>query len=501
MLFNSYEFLFLFLPLTLVGYFALGKYSRRAANAWLAFASLVFYGWWSAPHVLLLLASVVFNFAAGAALARTKSADRRRLLLIASVAIDLGALGYFKYANFLVDTLDGVFGLGWNLSQIILPLGISFFTFTQIAFLVDAARGEVKDYDFLHYLLFATYFPHLIAGPILHHKEMMPQFDRPAVAIFSAESFSLGLSYFTAGLFKKTVLADGISIYSTTTFDAAAHGAAPAFTEAWGAALAYALQIYFDFSGYSDMAIGLGRMVGVQLPLNFHSPYKARSIIEFWQRWHMTLSRFLRDYLYVPLGGNRRGPTRRYVNLMLTMVIGGLWHGAGWNFVLWGTLHGVYLVINHGWRALMGRSIRGARWIGMVGLISTFIVVVIAWVPFRASSMAATRTMFEGMVGMHGFWPTNAVYPIIGYRPVTWSNGWEMIVALLAIVWLLPNTQEIFSRFQTLGQRFPDPDRLPFPILGARWNRSGSWAAVTAAAAVTAVLYFARGSEFIYFQF
>jgi len=335
MLFNSYPFLLGFLPVTLIGFFAIGRVSRPGAAAWLTLASLVFYGWWSPAYVALLLASIAFNYTLGARIARARARDEpalARRLLIAAVTIDLATLGYFKYANFFLDTLTTVSGITLPAARVILPLGISFFTFTQIAFLVDAYRGIAREYNPIHFALFVTYFPHLIAGPILHHKEMMPQFARPRIYVPHAGNLAVGATIFAIGLFKKTVLADRIAPFVAPVFDGAA-ATPPTLLVAWGGALAYTFQLYFDFSGYSDMAIGLSRLFGVQLPLNFASPYKSRSIIEFWRRWHMTLSRFLRDYVYFALGGNRRGRLRRYVNLFLTMLLGGLWHGAGWTFV------------------------------------------------------------------------------------------------------------------------------------------------------------------------
>jgi alginate O-acetyltransferase complex protein AlgI len=504
LLFNSYEFLFLFLPVTLAGFFALGRRSHALAMGWLVAASLFFYGWWFAPYLVLLLVSVVFNFAAGLTISRAVAPTRHRLL-IAAVACNLALLGYFKYAGFLVGVADGVLGRDWPIPGIALPLGISFFTLTQIAFLVDTARGEARDYKFVHYLLFVCYFPHLIAGPILHHKELMPQLDRPDIVRFSARRMALGLSYFSIGLFKKTVIADALSPYVGRVFDGAAHGMTPSGAEAWGAVLAYTLQLYFDFSGYSDMAIGLARMIGVQLPLNFHSPYKATSIIEFWRRWHMTLSRFLRDYLYIPLGGNRHGTVRRYVNLMLTMLIGGLWHGAGWNFVLWGGLHGLYLAINHLWQALIGQQRRPSTVLGnLVGGLLTFVCVAVAWVPFRASGLPATETILAGLVGWYGWWPGHemaSVVGVLGEGAPRWLDGWRWIAVLLPGVWLLPNTQEFFSRYGTLLPPRRHADRLPLPVLGFRWRMTGRWAYVTAAIAAVAVLYCTRASEFIYFQF
>ncbi|HET9700323.1 MAG TPA: MBOAT family O-acyltransferase, partial [Burkholderiales bacterium] len=392
MLFNSYEFIFGYLPLTFLGFFLLARVSHFLAASWLTLASLFFYAWWNPAYVGLLLGSILFNFIAGMSIGRAVARGETRLagwLLAGSVGGDLLLLAYYKYADFFLSNINAVSGAELPLLGIVLPLGISFFTFTQIAFLVDTWQGKVREYRFVHYALFVTYFPHLIAGPVLHHKEMMPQFALGTTYRPHWENIAVGLTIFFIGLFKKTVLADGIAQYVGPVFSAHDAGARLPLLDAWGGALAYTFQLYFDFSGYSDMAIGLSRLFGVQLPLNFHSPYKADNIIEFWRRWHMTLSRFLRDYLYIPLGGSRRGGSRRYLNLMLTMVLGGLWHGANWTFVVWGGLHGFYLMVNHAWHALrrrlgLGDGGRGGRWAGRV---LTFLAVVVAWVFFRAESV------------------------------------------------------------------------------------------------------------------
>ena len=501
MLFNSYAFLFVFLPMVSVVFFAAGRFSHRLAVLWLAIASLGFYAWWNPLYVGLLVASVLFNYSAGLILLRPIPLARRRCLLAAAIAADLLLLGYFKYANFFLDAAGALFAGHWSLGPVMLPLGISFFTFTQIAFLVDTARGEVAEVDFVRYLLFVTYFPHLIAGPILHHKEMMPQFAQPRISRFRPNWMALGLSVFTVGLLKKVVLADGIAAYATPVFDAAARGVPPSLTEAWGGALAYTLQLYFDFSGYSDMAIGLARMIGVRLPLNFHSPYKAGSIIQFWRRWHMTLSRFLRDYLYFPLGGNRRGRRRRLVNLMVTMLLGGLWHGAGWTYLLWGGVHGFFLVVNHAWVAVAGRFGAPGPVRRLLGGVLTFICVVLAWVIFRAEGLPAAGVMMASLLGWHGMIPAARVVVVAGAKPIDWATGWGWILGLLAVVWLMPNTQEIFARYRMLGADHPRVDKLPIPILRMTWRRSPAAAGLLAVAGVVAVLYLSRGSEFIYFQF
>src|SRR3984893_211021 len=348
MLFNSYPFIFLFLPVALLGYFALGRLSNLFPVIWLALASFAFYAVSNWQFVPLLLASVAFNYLIGLLLITSRLRNRLRFAaLTLGVAGDLLVLGYFKYAGFLAANLDAVFSTGFTV-DILLLVGISFYTFTQIAFLVDAYRGKVAGYALPHYALFVTYFPHLIAGPILHHKDMIPQFERAEAKRPDAHLILCGLIIFAIGMFKKTCLADGIQPFVALAFGPDT----PSFAQAWIGALAYTFQLYFDFSGYSDMAIGISLMFGVFLPLNFDSPYKATTIFDFWRRWHMTLSQFLRDYLYIPLGGNRHGRLLRYVNLMITMLLGGLWHGAAWTFVIWGALHGAYLCVNHLWNAV-----------------------------------------------------------------------------------------------------------------------------------------------------
>jgi alginate O-acetyltransferase complex protein AlgI len=511
MLFNSYVFLFAFLPITLGGFFLLGRMSRVAAAAWLTAASLVFYGYWSPRYVALLLASAAFNYGMGYAIVHSRPGSTRayRLLVLAVVA-DLALLGYYKYANFFVTTAATVAGTTWSLAPIILPLGISFFTFTQIAFLVDAYRGKVTEYRPVHFLLFVTYFPHLIAGPVLHHAEMMPQFEDDATYRPRAEHFAVGLTIFVIGLLKKVILADGIGAYVSPVFDLSR--ATPfGFLEAWGGALSYTLQLYFDFSGYSDMAIGLSRMFGIILPLNFDSPYKSRNIIEFWRRWHMTLSRFLRDYLYIPLGGSRRGSVRRYVNLLLTMLLGGLWHGAGWTFVIWGALHGCYLMINHFWHYLRGdrdSSVARAR----LGVFATFMSVVIAWVFFRATSVDSAIGILRGMVGLNGIViPPNWFHALgspawlaalgVSADDVGRFGGVPQmlwIAALLVLVWGFPNTQDIMRRYR------PALDCAPDHHLGSGrfvWAPSVRWAVATGVGALVGIAAITKVSTFLYYQF
>ena len=515
MLFNSHAFIFLFLPLTLLVFFALGRFSAKLAAGWLAAASLFFYGWWSPAYVALLLVSILFNFTAGSAIVRA-AADARycKRLLTAAIIANLALLAYYKYANFFVANYNAVTGAGLGIAEVVLPLGISFFTFTQIAFLVDAYQGKVREYNLVHYGLFVTYFPHLIAGPILHHGEMMPQFAHREIYRPQYDLIAAGLTLFVLGLAKKVLIADGVAPYVGPVFDAPGAGVTLTFLEAWCGALAYTFKLYFDFSGYSDMAIGLSLLFGVRLPVNFHSPYKAVNVIDFWRRWHMTLSRFLRDYLYVPLGGNRKSRVRRYTNLLLTMLLGGLWHGAGWTFVLWGALHGVYLVINHGWREFrrrLGHNLhRSTPWGRRAGCLVTFIAVVIGWVLFRAPDIETAIAILRAMAGFNGLvlpesWlaKTGGLGAILaalgvdfGATPAMTRTGvLHWIWVLLLVVWLAPNTQQIMAAAKpALGV----PEEGPSPI---RWRVALPWAAVTLGLMLAVIVNLGRHSEFLYFQF
>jgi D-alanyl-lipoteichoic acid acyltransferase DltB (MBOAT superfamily) len=542
MLFNSYTFLLLFLPLVLAGCFALASRYPPGAAPWLVFASLVFYGWWDPRYVPLLAASVGFNCLAGRLIVSHEGRFARGILILA-IATNIGILGYFKYAGFIATNVNTLFGMHLRPGEIVLPLGISFFTFTQIAYLVDMYREPAR-YRLVPYALFVTYFPHLVAGPILHHREMMPQFDQSSAFRFDSGNLAAGLAIFAIGLFKKVVLADGIAPHVSPVFDHSTHGYAPTLLEAWGATLGYGLQLYFDFSGYSDMAIGLSKMFGIRLPLNFASPYKATSIIEFWRRWHMTLSRFLRDYVYIPLGGSRRGTRRRYLSLFATMLLGGLWHGAAWTFVAWGALHGVLLAINHGWRALKDRiGVRagsGPGWLGRgertLGGLLTFVAVFAAWALFRAADMESARLILNGMAGMNGMavplqwlveaadlvkigvgggygtlllgWLPEQVRQIAGGMPGDMIEGTKTsllisksqvlwIVALLLIVWFTPNTEQLMARADAI---IPDR-RAPCRPTVLCWTPSFAWAMATAALLTASFLSLARVSEFLYFRF
>jgi len=516
MLFNSIQFLALYLPITMLGFFWLGARSKPAAAWWLALASLVFYAGWSWRYVPLLLASVGFNFAFGLLLSRYRSRPATgRILLAAAITANLLLLGYYKYADFFIVNWNLAFHAHVDPLHLILPLGISFFTFTQIAFLVDTYKGIATEPRFSHYLLFVTYFPHLIAGPVLHHKEMMPQFGSDSTYKFSWHDVAVGTAIFAIGLFKKTVLADGIAPHVGGTFAAAARGDEVHMLQAWGAVLAYTLQLYFDFSGYSDMAIGLSRMFGVKLPLNFDSPYKSRNISDFWRRWHMTLSRFLRDYLYVPLGGNRHGSLRRYLNLILTMLLGGLWHGAAWTFVVWGLLHGAFLAVNHAFQALkpkLPRLIRSAWLAATLSIAITYLATVIGWVFFRAESLQAAWSMLGAMFGTNGVALPDALLirapelvqsaaAAAGIRAELGGGTefvvmWTKIILLHVVIFTLPNTQQIMGRFEP-ALDFRSPPRA-YRLTAAFDMR---WATAIGALGGLGLLAMTRHSEFLYYQF
>lgn len=400
MLFNTPEFILLFLPIVFFVYFFLNRMRFiLAGKIWLVVASLFFYAYWNTAYLPLLLGSIIFNFALGKRLATqagaaalTPSLISRRTVLILSIAANLILLGYYKYTNFFVNNINSVFGINYVIPQILLPLGISFFTFTQIAYLVDSYRHEVKEYGFVNYALFVTFFPHLIAGPILHHKEMMSQFESRWTWSIRYRNIVIGLFIFSIGLFKKVVIADTFAIWATAGFDGVGQ---LDFFSAWATSLSYTFQLYFDFSGYCDMALGASLLFNIWLPINFNSPYKALNIQDFWRRWHMTLSRYLRDYLYIPLGGNRASSHRVYINLILTFVLGGLWHGASWMFIIWGTLHGLALVAYQIW------SKSGFRLPKVIAWSITFLFINITWIFFRAKSMTDAKRVLSGMVNIN----------------------------------------------------------------------------------------------------
>ena len=461
MLFTTATFICLFLPIVLAGFFAIARFSRSGAALWLLAASVFFYGYWMPEFTALLLASITGNFFVGSKISSAAHADgenksiQSKRWLVLGITVNLALLAYFKYANFFIDNLNAVLGSNWDIGRVILPIGISFFTFTQIAYLVDTWRKRVREHRFIHYGLFVTYFPHLIAGPVLHHAQMMPQFRNAATYRFDTGNFTAGLAVFALGLCKKVVLADGISPYADAVFKASDAGGSPDFQEAWLGAIAYTLQLYFDFSGYSDMATGMSWMFNVRLPFNFNSPYKATNISDFWRRWHMSLSQFLRDYLYIALGGNRKGGFRRYANLMATMVLGGLWHGASWSFVIWGFLHGLYLALNHGFRALCTEGLRtrldASRMYTVLAWMLTMLAVIIAWVLFRAETLQGASRMLQSMIWPHSAATASApayAHVLLWNAGLSLPAGWLWCGLLSAIACLMPNSNRIGNQLQ-----------------------------------------------------
>jgi D-alanyl-lipoteichoic acid acyltransferase DltB (MBOAT superfamily) len=504
-LFNSYTFIFGFLPVTLTLFFLLGRAGRRGpALAWLLAASLIFYAWWNPPDLPFLLTSIALNYTLALTLHRVEDPGVRRTLTAAGIGANLLFLGYYKYAAFAAETLTAVVGVSWPTHHRPLPLGISFFTFQQIVFLVDAYRHHRLRTGPLRYATGVAFFPHLLAGPIVRYSQLMPQFSRRRILRPDAMLIAQGVTVFAIGLVKKVIVADSVAQFVPVPFGAAAAGHHLTLVEAWAAALSYTFQIYFDFSGYSDMAIGLALLFGIRLPINFDSPYKAAGIIDFWRRWHITLSAFLRDYVYIPLGGGREGTARRYRNLMITMVLGGLWHGAAWTFVAWGALHGIYLLINHGWRAIGLRPPRPLVWsTPRAARGVTFLAVVVAWVLFRAPSMEAAIDIMRAMAGGYGLaLPRSWIAPLaarLGVAVPAWLGvggmgtlggtpqlAWLAMAA--AIVWGLPNTQQWMAWW---------PGAPP----SLRWRPAPRWALVTAALLVLGILGLTRASAFIYFNF
>ena len=392
MLFNSGVFIFMFLPITFFIYFYLNKKRlTEASRGFLVFASLFFYSWWNVIYLPLILSSMLFNyFVASTINNESKNHIGKKSTLIFGIVMNLSLLGYFKYSDFFIENLNLVVGSSIPLLYLALPLAISFFTFQQIAYLVDSYRGETKEYGFLNYALFVTFFPQLIAGPIVHHSEMMPQFAQKWNLVRNYKHILIGIFIFAIGLFKKVVIADTFAIWATAGFDTTT---SLNLLEAWATSLSYTFQLYFDFSGYADMAIGVALLFNIKLPINFNSPYKALDIQDFWRRWHITLSRFLKDYIYIPLGGNRKGSFRTYNNLMATFILGGIWHGAGWTFVFWGFLHGFALVMHRFWQKLGFAMPKVLAWF------ITFNFINIAWVFFRAKewddAIKVLRAMFD----------------------------------------------------------------------------------------------------------
>jgi alginate O-acetyltransferase complex protein AlgI len=511
MLFSSIGFIFGFLPIVLVVFHALiGRGRRDAAKLWLIAASIVFYGNFIPIHLLLLAASTVTNFLVG----RRLMTHPTRAMLALGLIFNLSMLAVFKYADFVVANVNALFALGLPQPGIVLPLALSFFTFQKIAYLIDVYREGAPRYSFFDFVLFVVFFPQLIAGPIVHHRQIMPQIAALGLDRDRALDVAVGSTAFVLGLFKKVAIADSLAIYPDTVFAAAGGGVALDLVTAWIGVVAFALQIYFDFSGYSDMALGLGRMFGISLPANFLSPYRATSIIEFWRRWHMTLSAFLRDYLYVPLGGNRHGTLRRYINLWIVMLLGGLWHGANWTFVAWGGLHGLYLSINHGFRRLT-LPVRWARPWRIVAWAMTLGAVLLAWVFFRAADFTTAFAMLQAMFGRNGIVLPSAAAPLAAVAPGLvrrldisfgglailaaggpYNLGWLPIAASICL--LAPNLADWLSAWQ-LAIGHPVVERATAVV--PAWRPDLGWGLVTGLLLASCVVYQTSAVRFLYFQF
>jgi len=436
MLFNSYEYIFFFLPLTFVIYFfLLNKRLMIGAKGFLVFSSLFFYSWWNISYLPIILTSMLFNYTIGNSLNENfqKVQLHKKSLLFFGIATNLSLLGYFKYADFFISNINLIFSDNINLLHLALPLAISFFTFQQIAYLVDSYKGETKEYDFLNYALFVTFFPQLIAGPIVHHKEMMPQFTSKFNLVKNYKNITLGLFIFSIGLFKKVAIADYFATYATYGFDKAQ---TLNLLDGWATSLSYTFQLYFDFSGYTDMAIGSALLFNIILPINFNSPYKATNIQDFWRRWHITLSRFLRDYIYIPLGGNRASEFRVQTNLMITFLLGGMWHGAGWTFIFWGFLHGSALVVHRIWNNLGFKMNKILAWF------ITFNFINISWIFFRAKDFDDAIKVLKGM--------------FLGEFSIKYFHGdiyWQVLVMILFVVFL-KNSMELKENFKTSYKYF-----------------------------------------------
>lgn len=543
MLFNSYLFIFIFLPITFVGAFCIGARSPRLAIVWLGAASLVFYGLWNWGFVLLLLASILTNYGFGRWLEAIRKANGSGLnkVLAGGILVNLLCLGYFKYCNFFIGSFVELFGGQFLPFNIILPLGISFFTFTQIGFLVDVSRGLTQEASLARYLLFVTYFPHLIAGPLLHHRQVMPQFSTPTVFKFEANNVSLGITIFVLALAKKIFLADSFADIADPIFGATHQGHQPMLAEAWVGTLAYLLQLYFDFSAYSEMAIGLSLLFNVRLPLNFNSPFKATNMIDYWQRWHMSLTKYIYEYLYSPITlkfmrlglGKSKIAENLYTVVFptfITFLIIGLWHGANWTFVIFGALHGVFIIITYWWQAFKKKrrwKPRGTLY-NMVCCGLTYTAVASAAVFFRSESVSAATSMIKGMAGLNGVSLPNTMQSLLSQLPLDLSNigvVFEGIVpnpafttnplnALLllalgqAIVWLLPNMHQIMCRYEIAVEdldRKASHSKQANNLIAAWWI----WRPTTLRAIGIGFLFFAliiamatnKPSTFLYYQF
>jgi D-alanyl-lipoteichoic acid acyltransferase DltB (MBOAT superfamily) len=463
MLFSSWQFIFVFLPVTVSGFFLIPSRSGALRKIWLLLTSIYFYAYWKVEYLPLLFFSIVFNYSVAEVMARHRGGRTARLAIYFGMGVNLLLLSYYKYTNFVAHSLGLIVKHDVGPFDIVLPLAISFFTFTQISYLVDVYRDQTLHYRFLDYALFVLFFPHLIAGPIVRHWEIIPQYAERALRADRTD-LSVGLAFFLIGLYKKVLLADNLAGYVASVYGAATQGTVLSCFDAWLGTIAFGLQIYFDFSGYSDMAIGLARMFGIKFPMNFNSPYQAGSIIEFWRRWHMSLTRFLREYVYFPLGGNRRGPRRQALNIMGTFLLSGLWHGAGWNFVVWGGLHGLFLAVASRWRALVQQwEWRTQRWAYRAASgVLTFLLITLTWAFFRAPKLSVATRVVASMCGQHGLTIPESLRGVPGSRLLTHVGAhfvphnlqvpsYQSVLLLTSVMALIavffPNSQQCLAGF------------------------------------------------------
>ena len=505
MTFSSFEFLLVFLPLCYAGFLLVHRlWGWSAVFPYLGVASLVFYAQWSLALAAILAASATANLLISKIMtARLEKGESARGLLLFAVTANLVALGYFKYLNFFIDTLNSAGGVGIPNLDIILPIGISFYTFIQIGYLVEISNGQAKAPTAGRYILFACFFPCVTAGPLVLQKEMFDQMGDRDDAAFSPWRVSVGLTMFGMGLFKKVVLADSIAPFADTAFSGVMAGAVIGPVEAWIGSLCYALQLYFDFSGYSDMAVGLGYLFGIRLPLNFNSPFKARSIIDFWRRWHMTMTRFFTNYIFTPTAMKHRrkamagdyGPWKKFLAtaawpVIFTFLIAGVWHGAGWSFVVYGLIHGFALAVNQGWREFKMPSLSP-----VVGWVLTMSVVVSGLVVFRAPDLATSGAILASMWGFSFLFDFGAADAVS--LDIPFAVG--LITIYGTIVLLLPNTQEILRRYWVSSDPQPEATKSLLPWL--MWRPSRTWAVAAALVLVIAFTMMGNNTSFLYYKF
>lgn len=522
MLFNSYPFILAFLPATLIIFLYLSREGKsHHIVTWLIFMSCLFYAWWSLKYLILMLASILINYCLSVKIIKTRESNRSssKYFLWGGVAFNISLIVFFKYIDFIINCVNVFFRFQLNTLGITLPLAISFFTFQQIAFLVDAYQSKISAVDIKKYFLFIVFFPQLIAGPIVHYNDIVYQFSKKTFGK-NTKNITIGLTIFSLGLFKKVALADTCAPIANSVFHLASIGEAPTFWEAWIGAIFYSMQLYFDFSGYSDMAIGLARLFGIILPINFNSPYKSKNIIDFWRRWHITLSEFLKNYIYVPMGGNRFGILNQFKNILITMLIGGVWHGAGFNFILWGALHGFYLVINHSWRrvacVLLDNEWRDSKIYKYCSHFITLICVIVAWVLFRANEFSTAIKMYSSMFFLEGiplptrlesfsfitqfkdrfsFFSFGNVFP---HQLFEIRDSIVLMLLLIIVLLAFPSTIDLMKNYRPVlsSKYFINKNKLAF-----YWQPTQIWAFALAIISIVSLCLLSKPSEFLYYKF